>query len=52
MRMIGKSDGPTAVAVIKRTYEDYIDMPYILEKLYMDPKAYLSGMKGVTIQYA
>ena len=37
---------------VKGTYEDYIDMPYILEKLYMDPKAYLSGMKGVTIQYA
>ena len=37
---------------VKGQYEDYIDMPYILEKLYMDPKAYLSGMKGVTIQYA
>ena len=32
---------------VKGTYEDYIDMPYILEKLYMDPKAYLSGMKGM-----
>jgi hypothetical protein len=37
---------------VKGTYEDYIDMPYILEKLYMDPKAFLSGMQGVTIQYA
>ena len=34
---------------IKGQYEDYIDMPYILEKLYMDPETYLSGMQGVTI---
>ena len=37
---------------VKGKYEDYIDMPFILEKLYMDPKAYLSGLQGVTIQYA
>lgn len=36
----------------KGKYEDYIDMPYILENLYMDPVTYLSGMQGVTIQYA
>ena len=34
----------------KGQYEDYIDMPYILENLYMNPKTYLSGMQGVTIQ--
>ena len=37
---------------VKGKYEDYIDLPYILEKLYMDPKTYLHGMQGVTIQYA
>ncbi len=37
---------------VKGQYEDYIDMPYILEKLYMDSKTYLSGMQGVIIQYA
>lgn len=37
---------------VKGQYEDYIDMPYILEMLYMNPKAYLGGMRGVKIQYA
>ena len=35
---------------VKGEYEDYIDMPYILESLYMDPQTYLSGLEGVTIQ--
>ena len=37
---------------VKGEYEDYIDMPYILEMLYMNPKDYLRGMRGVKIQYA
>lgn len=37
---------------VKGRYEDYIDMPHILEKLYMNPKEYLRGLQGVTIQYA
>ena len=34
----------------KGQYEDYIDMPYILENLYMDPRSFFSGMQGVFIQ--
>jgi hypothetical protein len=34
---------------IKGVYEDYIDLNYILENLYMDPEAYLQGIKGVVI---
>ena len=34
----------------KGQYEDYIDMPYILENLYMDPQSFLNGMQGVLIQ--
>ena len=30
-------------------YEDYIDMRYILENLYMDPEEYLKDVKGVVI---
>ncbi len=37
---------------VKGQYEDYIDMASILENLYMDPKAYLNGLQGVTIQNA
>ncbi|MCR4904680.1 MAG: hypothetical protein K6A33_01255 [Clostridiales bacterium] len=37
---------------VKGQYEDYIDMPYILENLYMDPQTYLNGLEGVTIQNA
>ena len=37
---------------IKGEYEDYIDLPYILEKLYMDPQKYLAGVKGVRIKNA
>ena len=28
---------------VKGKYEDYIDMPYILEKLYMAPKSFLKS---------
>ena len=35
---------------IKGEYEDYIDLSYILENLYMDPKEYLNGVKGVKIE--
>ena len=34
---------------VKGQYEEYIDMPDILERLYMNANAYLSGMQGVTI---
>lgn len=37
---------------VKGQYEDYIDMPYILERLYMNPQVFLHGMQGVTIQDA
>ena len=37
---------------VKGQYEDYIDMPFILENLYMEPNSFLSGMQGVTIQNA
>ena len=33
----------------KGTYEDYIDLPYILENLYMDPAEYLGGIQEVRI---
>ncbi len=36
----------------KGQYEDYIEMPYILENLYMDPRDFFSGMQGVLIQNA
>ena len=34
---------------IKGEYEDYIDLSYILEQLYMDSNSYLQGVKGVKI---
>ena len=36
----------------KGEYEDYIDLAYILENLYMDPEKSLSGIKGVVIENA
>ena len=36
----------------KGEYEDYIDLAYILENLYMDPEKSLSGVKGVVIENA
>ena len=38
--------------VVKGIYEDYIDLTYILENLYMDARAYLRGMREVRIVYA
>ena len=36
---------------VKKEYEDYIDLPYILTTLRMDPEVYLKGLKGVEIHY-
>lgn len=36
---------------VKGQYEEYIDLPYILRNLYMNPETYLSGLQGVKIQY-
>ena len=33
----------------KGIYEDYIDLSYILENLYMNPEQYLKNIKGVII---
>ena len=33
----------------KKEYEDYIDLNYILERLYMDPQEYLNGIEEVRI---
>ncbi len=48
-------DGYLVVDCLGKTkgqYEEYIDMPYILENLYMDPGRFLEGMKEVVVQYA
>ena len=37
---------------VKGEYDDYIDMPYILDNLYMDPSEYLKGIQGVTVRDA
>ena len=37
---------------VKGRYEEYIDLPYILSSLYMNPETYLNGLQGVEIQYA
>lgn len=34
---------------VKGTYEDYIDLSYILENLYMDPNIYLKNIKRIVI---
>lgn len=34
---------------VKGEYEDYIDMPDILDKLYMNADVFLSGMQGVKV---
>lgn len=38
------------LGAVKGEYEDYIDMTYILELLYMDSHFFLSQRKGVKIQ--
>ncbi|MBR1710940.1 MAG: hypothetical protein IJ719_19280 [Clostridia bacterium] len=37
---------------LKGEYEDYIDLTYILENLYMDPEKCLRGVRGVEIENA
>jgi len=37
---------------VKGEYEDYIDMTYIMENLYMNPEEYLRGIRGVEIENA
>ncbi len=37
---------------IKGEYEEYIDLSYILENLYMDPEESLRDIKGVVIENA
>ncbi len=34
---------------VKKEYEDYIDLNYIPERLYMDPQEYLNGIEEVRI---
>ena len=37
---------------LKGKYEDYIDLSYILEQLYMDSNSFLQGIKEVKIANA
>ena len=37
---------------VKGEYEDYIDMTYIMENLYMNPEEYLRDIRGVEIENA
>lgn len=37
------------LGTVKGVYEDYIDLSYILENLYMDPDKYLKDIKKVVI---
>ena len=37
---------------IKGEYEDYIDISFILDELYMDSNEFLKNIKEVRIQYA
>ena len=37
---------------VKGEYEDYIDMAYIMENLYMNPEECLRGIRGVEIENA
>ena len=37
---------------VKGEYEDYIDLAYIMESLYMDPEESLRDVKGVVIDNA
>ena len=40
------------VGKVRGIYEDYIDLSYIIENLYMDPEEYLRGVKEVRIKNA
>lgn len=37
---------------LKGVFEDYIDLTYVLESLYMDPQAFLRGVEEVRIAHA
>ena len=37
---------------LKGVFEDYIDLAYILERLYMNPEVFLRGVKEVRIAHA
>ena len=37
---------------VKGVFEDYIDLAYILELLYMDAHSFLQGVEEVRISYA
>lgn len=37
---------------VKKEYEDYIDLSYILTNLKMNPDVYLKGLKEVKVLYA
>lgn len=48
-------DGVLTVSCVgkeKKEYEDYIDLPYVMTTLRMNPQVYLRGMKGVEVRYA
>lgn len=36
---------------IKKEFEDYIDLKYLVDNLYMDAETYLSDLEGVDIAY-
>lgn len=36
---------------IKKEFEDYIDLKFLADNLYMDSDAYLAGLEGVDITY-
>jgi len=42
----------SCIGKIKKEYEDYIDLPYILSNLRMNPEVYLEGLKGVEVKNA
>lgn len=39
----------SCIGKVKKEYEDYIDLSYILSNLRMNPEVYLKGLKGVEI---
>ena len=48
-------DGVLTVSCVgkeKKEYEDYIDLPYVMTTLRMNPQVCLRGMKGVEVRYA
>lgn len=42
----------SCIGKVKKEYEDYIDLSYILSNLRMNPEVYLKGMKGVEVRNA